>query len=183
MRSHNKRQLDSVFNFLWFNQQSFKIKASYNKNNSVHHRHFNVQIMKNFFHFNECDTKKVAQSTISTIVWICLRYRLLSSSGGGTKVKIFQSMSGKGWESSKVTQATSSWESKAGRKPTLYTSNQTTLDHTHDARKLWNSHVGHMRSNYDRKAYQPWGTVWRGAADHHQIFLHVQQRPVTNFRL
>lgn len=185
MRSHNKRQLDSVFNFLWFDQQSFKIKTSYNKNNiSAHQHQINVQIITFFLHFNSSVTQKnVDQSTISAVVWIFLRYWLLSSSGGGTKVKIFQSISGKAWESSKVTQATSSSESKAGRKPTLYTSNQTALDHTHHTGKLWNSHVWHMTPNHHRKAYQPWGAVRRGAADHHQIFLHVQQRPATNVRL
>lgn len=119
-----------------------------------------------------------------SVVWIFLRYWLLSSSRGGTKVKTFQSISGKAWESSKVTQATSSWESKAGRKPTLYTSNQNCIrSHARHTGKLWNSHVWQTTPSHPRKAYQPWGTVWRGAADHHQIFLHVQQRPAANVRL
>lgn len=35
MRSHNKRQLDPLLNFLWFDKQSFKIKASYNKKKEI----------------------------------------------------------------------------------------------------------------------------------------------------
>lgn len=60
-------------------------------------------------------------------------------------------MSDKSWESSKVTQATFSWVSKAGRKPTLYTSNQTALDHMHDMRKLRHSHVWIMRPNHEEE--------------------------------
>lgn len=69
MRSHNKRQLDSIFNFLWFDQQSFKIKASYNKNNSVHQHQFNMQIIQRFFHFNECDTKKSFLTILAVVLF------------------------------------------------------------------------------------------------------------------
>lgn len=111
-----------------------------------------------------------------------LRYWLFSCSGGGVKVKICQSMSGNVWEPSNVTQTTSSWESPAGRNPTLWAQNftfwvtnkQTSWIHTLNTQK---------HSEWTHCSYQTWGTVWRGAVDHHQISLYVQQRPVTNIRL
>lgn len=35
MRSHNERQLHSIFHFLWFDQQSFKIKAGWKRKQLV----------------------------------------------------------------------------------------------------------------------------------------------------
>lgn len=114
-----------------------------NKNHSVHYNIVRLLFGANskhdsFKHYSVLmGCKRTVESNrISAFVGIFLRYWLLSSSGGGMKVKIFQSMSGKGWESSKVTQATSSWESKAGRNPTLYTWNHTALKHAYNTRKL-----------------------------------------------
>lgn len=94
----DKRQLHFHIYFLWFDQQGFKIKTSWNTDNIS----FIIHFINSF--------PGIPNSHLSTsrhrLSYEILRYWLLSCSGGGVKVRICQPISGNIWDSSKVTQAT-----------------------------------------------------------------------------
>lgn len=137
MRSHNKRQLDSGFNFLWFDQQSFKIKASYNKNNNrVHQHQFNVQIIAIFFYFNECDTtKKLNRVQFLQLCEFSYDIGCCPLLGEGQKSRFssrYQAKVGSPLKSPRPLPL----ENPGLEESPLSTSNQTALDRMHDMRKL-----------------------------------------------